>query len=275
MHCVRRISAALFATCTLVAVPAVGQIRINARFTAAFASAYVDRGVVLTNQPVIRPKLGIRLPAGTGLVGFDVAAVVEPANLTGAKYFSMAPDTKRPNVTELHPSLQLSQPLGVMTFTFAAGYRMFPNGAGITKDANTGEVETGLTMTGVPFAPGIRLVYEVGGINGPYIEAHINPKLRFSPNVAFALGARAGVSIEQTVDTLVPAFAAFERSGLTHVDLSAGWEVLVAGAMINPYIQGTFVRHPYISPDGFERQRKRMVTVGISLSLVGTFPKAK
>ena len=136
-------------------------------------------------------------------------------------------------------------------------------------------METGLTLTRVPFAPGIRLVYEIGAINGPYLEGHVNPKLRLSPNVAFALGARAGVSIDQTVDTLVPAFAPFARSGLTHVDLSAGWDVPVAGAMINPYVMATFVRHPYVSPDGFERQRKRMVTVGISLSLAGTFPKAK
>ncbi len=46
--------------------PAHAQLSLNVAADFGFASGYVDRGVIRTNQPVLQPGFGVTLPAGAG-----------------------------------------------------------------------------------------------------------------------------------------------------------------------------------------------------------------
>ena len=60
------------------------------------ASEYLDRGVILTNQPMIEPGLTIALPLGGGTATIGVWAAVQPSTYTSTQYFSMAPGERVP-----------------------------------------------------------------------------------------------------------------------------------------------------------------------------------
>jgi hypothetical protein len=123
-----RIALALLTAAAAPAAAAHGQISVKVGADFAFASAYLDRGVIRTNQPVLQPGLTIGLPggAGGGAIALGIWATVEPATYTGSEYFSMAPGGKSPDVTEVRPSLALSQPVGPAIFGFKATMQLFP-----------------------------------------------------------------------------------------------------------------------------------------------------
>ncbi len=70
-------------------------------------------------------------------------------------------------------------------------------------------------------------------------------------------------------------FAPYTRNGFTHLDLTAGAMVIVAGATFNPYVTYTYVPDPLVSPSGLARQKDHVLWVGMTLGLAGRFPKAK
>jgi hypothetical protein len=270
----------LLATLILVAatlVPAALRAQISAHVTGELvvASSYLDRGVILTNQPVLQPSLSIALPAGGGSATIGLWATVQPASYTGSQYFSMAPGEKSPNVTEFHPSLELAQQMKLARVAFRATMRMFPNTVGLTKAANTFDVASTVTLTKLPFSPGVMVAYDIGAINGAYLEGRAMQSVPFTKAVAIEVGARAGYSIRQHVDSAPDVFAPYERNGFTHIDLTAGAAVRIAGAMIKPYLTYTYVPDPLDSPLAPGRQDRTTLVFGTSISVAGTFPKAK
>lgn len=152
--------------------PVAGAAQISAHVSGRVnvASEYLDRGVILTNQPMIEPGLTIALPVGGGTATIGVWAAVQPSTYTSTQYFSMAPGEKSPNLTEARPSLELAQQMGVARVAFKATMRLFPNTVGLTKDANTADVASIVTLTRLPFSPGIMVAYDFGAINGAYVE---------------------------------------------------------------------------------------------------------
>jgi hypothetical protein len=112
------------------------------------ASEYLDRGVILTNQPVLQPSLTIGLPVGGGSVTIGGWATVQPASYTGNQYFSMA--------------------------------------------ANTFDVVNTVTLTRLPFSPGLMVAYDMGAINGAYLEGRARQSVPFTKAEAIEVGARAG-----------------------------------------------------------------------------------
>jgi hypothetical protein len=261
----------------LVLLPAAAsaQLALNVRAEFGFASSYLDRGVIRTNQPVIQPGLGVSLPAGAGTATIGLWATVEPATFTGTRYFSMAPGGKSPNVTEFRPSLELTQPVGKASVAFKATMQMFPNLTGLTKEANTLDLASTVALARAPLSPALMVAYDVGAINGAYLEGRVKQALPIAKGAAFVLSARAGWSIKQTVDSVPEAFAAYQRDGFTHLDMTLGAALPVAGALVTPYLSYTYVPSPLVSATMPGRQERTTLVFGTSIVVAGKFPKAK
>lgn len=251
------------------------QISIRVAGGLAFVSSYLDRGVIRTNQPVLQPSLSIGLPAGGGSVTIGAWAVLQPASYTGTQYFSMAPGEKSPNVTEVRPSLELAQPMGVARVAFKATMQLFPNTVGINAAGNTLDLASIVSLDRLPLSPSLMVAYDVGAINGAYLEGRVLKRTALSKGVTFDVGARAGWSIRQRVDSAPVAFAPYERDGFSHLDVTAGASLAVAGTTISPYLTYTYVPDPLDSPLAPGRQDRESLVFGTSISLSGTFPKAK
>lgn len=259
----------------MLARPAGAWAQLSARVTGEFSviNTYVDRGVILTNQPVLQPSLTIALPVGGGTATIGLWATVQPASYTDPDYFSMAPGEKSPNLTEARPSLELAQQIGVAHVAFKGTMRIFPNSNGLTTAANTFDAASTVTLTRLPFSPGLMVAYDFGAINGAYLEGRARQGFPVATGVVLEVGSRVGYSIRQRVDSAPEVFAPYERNGLTHVDLTAGVSVKVAGTMIRPYLTYTYVPDPLDSPLAPGRQDRETLVFGTSISVAGTFPK--
>ena len=251
------------------------QLSVHVTGGLGFVSSYLDRGVIRTNQPVLQPSLSIGLPAGGGSVTIGAWAVLQPATYTGSEYFSMAPGEKSPNVTEVRPSLELAQPMGIARVAFKATMQLFPNTVGINKEGNTLDLASTVSLAGLPLSPSLTVAYDVGAINGAYLEGRVRQGVPVTKGMTMELGARAGWSIRQRVDSAPEAFAPYERNGFTHLDLTAGASLGVAGTTISPYLTYTWVPDPLSSPLAPGRQEKEKLVFGTSIALSGTFPKPK
>ncbi len=269
--------AALLLPLTAPAAAAQLQLRVDGQL--GFASAYVDRGVILTNTPVLQPALRVGIPSKGGLVALGLWANVEPATYADPSYFSMADTLKRPNLTEFRPSLSFTQGFGgkreVARFELTAEYRMFPNVAGITSESNTGRITTGVGLTAVPFAPTVLVGYELGGVLGAFVDGRVAQSLRVAPGLVLDLGARGGWSIRQQADPATGAMAAYTRDGFAYADLTAGMSVTVAGVTVRPWLTWTLVESPAAPGTGPRYQRSDYLWVGATVGAGGVFPKAK
>lgn len=255
--------------------PMTAAAQISAHVTGAVSvvSSYVDRGVILTNQPVLQPSLSIGLPVGGGTVTIGASATIQPASYTDPDFFSMAPGEKSPNLTEARPSLELAQQMGVAHVSIKGTMRLFPNTNGLTSAANTFDVASTVTLTNLPFSPGLMVAYDIGAINGAYLEGQAMQSVPVAKGVAIEVGSRVGYSIRQRVDSEPAAFAPFERDGFTHVDLTAAASVRIAGALVRPYLTYTFVPDPLESPLAPGRQDRETLVFGTTIAVAGTFPK--
>jgi hypothetical protein len=77
------------------------------------------------------------------------------------------------------------------------------------------------------------------------------------------------------VDSAPAAFAPYERSGFTHLDLTVDASLSIAGAMVKPYLTYIYVPNPAGDSLAPGRQRRDMVVFGTWVSVSGVFPKAK
>lgn len=273
---VARSLALVAAASLLAAVPTHAQLALDVSGGLDFANGYVDRGVILSTQPIFQPHLGVALPVGTGggAIGIGVTATLEPIALDSTRYFAMAPGAKSPNLAEVRPSLTLSQAFSVVRFSFGVAGRIYPNQTGITKPANVLSVQSSVGLR-TPLTPRVAFSYDAGGINGAYFEGELTQAIRFARGVALVLGSRAGWAVKQTAESTVVAFAPYTRDGFTHLELTAGMRLTVAGAEVEPYVAWTRVPDPMVATLGPSRQRARYFWVGAKLGVSGRFPKTR
>ena len=271
----QRLLPCAFAAVLLHPITAHAQLALHLTGEFGFASAYLDRGVIRTNQPVLQPSLAVSLPAGGGSATIGLWATVEPASYSGAQYFSMAPGEKSPNVTEFRPSLELAQPVGPVGFSFRATMQMFPNLSGLTKAANTFDLASTASLARAPLSPTVMVAYDLGAINGAYLEGRVRQALPLAKGAAIVLSAKGGYAIRQQVDSAPDAFASYQRNGFTHLDLTVGTRISAAGAEITPYLTYTRVPHPMESAAAPGRQRPEMLVFGTTVRVTGTLPKKK
>jgi uncharacterized protein (TIGR02001 family) len=232
----------------LAAGPAAAQMSVTA--DAGFASAYVWRGVSLTNRFVAQPDLYLTVPASGGSVVLGGWSNMDLGRYDGAGELSEGGGISSPDVTEIDLWAEYGHALrpgltgtaGVLTY-------LFPNTAGLTNAVNrTVEVYGKLQAGGLPLAPKLAAWYDVDKVKGAYLEASIVQPVKAVRGFPVTLGALAAFSAGQDVNRSDPAQVAnFARNGLTHVDLSATGALAAGPVTIAPTV------HLYLLNDDFTR----------------------
>ena len=202
---------------------------------AAFNSAYVWRGLSLTNKFVIQPDLYLTVPIGSiGVTGGGWA------NIEPSKYDEVPDNISEggglagPDLTEFDWWLELGIPVGKVTLTPGATGYIYPNDGGLTEDNNTVEIY-GKFAADVFLSPKLSIYYDVDKIKGAYIEASVSHGIPLSAELPLTIGALAGFSAGQEINDSDPSeLANFNESGLTHLDFSLSLPFSAGPLSINP-----------------------------------------
>jgi hypothetical protein len=231
------VGTALFTAGALVgAVPAHAQTELSADL--GLYSAYVWRGLSLTNKPVAQPAVYLTFPAGNasitlgGWASIDLGKYDDPAD-----DFSESGGTSAFNFAEFNPIVEVSFPVGKATLTGGGVAYIYPNDAGLTDEANTVEIY-GKAEFDAPLSPAISAYYDVDKIKGLYVEGGVSHSLPIGATTTLDLGALAGFNAGQGVpdDPLSDESANFADDGFTHLDLSAGIPFTAGAFSITPVV---------------------------------------
>ena len=214
--------------------PALAQTDIGADL--GIFSAYVWRGIYLTNKPVAQPQLYLTFPAGNasvtlgGWVNIDLGKYDDPAD-----DISESGGTSSFNFAEFDPWAEVSVPVGKATLTGGATAYIFPNQAGLTSDINTLELYAKAAFD-VPLSPEFALYYDVVSVKGAYMEGSVSRDLPINEKVSVTLGALGGANVGMGIpdDINSDESSNFAESGFTHLDLSAEIPFTAGSLSITP-----------------------------------------
>ena len=179
--------------------PALAQTDIGADL--GIFSAYVWRGIYLTNKPVAQPQLYLTFPAGNasvtlgGWANIDLGKYDDPAD-----DISESGGTSNFNFAEFDPWAEVSVPVGKATLTGGATAYIFPNQAGLTSDINTLELYAKAAFD-VPLSPDLALYYDVVSVKGAYLEGSVSRDLPINEKVSVTLGALGGANVGMGIPT--------------------------------------------------------------------------
>ncbi len=241
-------SIALCAALLLAASPAAGQMTVTA--DAGLASAYIWRGVSLTNRFVAQPDLYLTVPGGGGNVVVGGWSNLDLGRYDEAGDLSEGGGVSSPDVTEVDLWAEYGHPLGAkLTGTGGVLAYLFPNTAGLTNEINrTVEVYGKLQANGLPLAPRLAIWYDLDKVRGAYIEASVSRPLVALHDFPITFGALAAFSAGQAANAADPdQVANFAHDGLTHLDLSATSALAAGPVTIAPTV------HFYVLNDDFTR----------------------
>jgi hypothetical protein len=223
----------------VIAVPVHAQATAGADL--GLFTAYVWRGISLTNKRVAQPDLYLTIPVGHASIGMGGWA-----NIDLGKYddlqddFSQSGRTSGFNLAEFDPWAEVSVPVGRAILTGGVLGYVFPNEQGFTSDFNTVELYAKAALA-APLSPKLALYYDIDKVQGAYIEASISHTVPASEKIGVTLGALAGFSVGQDANldaAGVPrsAFFSFTENGLTHLDLSAAVPLTLGPATVSPVL---------------------------------------
>lgn len=259
--------ALMLAVALTSAGPAAAQVSVTA--DAGLLSAYVWRGVSLTNQAVAQPDLYLTVPVGGGAAVVGAWGSVDLGRYDGAGELSEGGGVAAPDLTELDLWAEYGHALGPgLRGTAGALTYLYPNMAGLTNAANrTVEIYGKLEAAALPLTPRIAAWYDVDKVDGAYLEAGVSQAVRTFPGFPITLGALAGFSAGQGVNAGDPhEVANFEHDGFTHLDLSATGALEAGAVTIAPAL------HLYVLNDEFTRltepgqQRDVKAWAGVTLT---------
>lgn len=228
--------------------PAAAQVSVTA--DAGLLSAYVWRGVSLTNQAVAQPDLYLTVPVAGGAAVMGAWASLDLGRYDGAGELSEGGGVAAPDLTELDLWAEFGHALGPGLRAAAGALTyLYPNAAGLTNAANrTVEIYGKLDAAALPLAPRVAAWYDVDKVEGAYLEAGVSQEVRALPGFPVTLGALAGFSAGQGVNaTDAEQVANFARDGLTHLDFSATGALEAGALTIAPAL------HLYVLNDDFTR----------------------
>jgi uncharacterized protein Gcw-chp len=205
-------------------------------------SAYVWRGLSLTNKPVAQPSAYVAFPAGNASVTLGGWATIDLG-----KYDDPDDDISESggesafNFAEFDPYAEVSFPAGKATITGGVTGYFYPNDFGLTSDFNTWEVYGKVGFEEVPLAPELAVWYDIDKIDGAYIQASVAHSVPLNETLSLDLGAAAGFSAGQDAeldDFGEPQadFFNFAENGLTHIDVSAGLPFAAGALAITPVV---------------------------------------
>ncbi|HEX2635919.1 MAG TPA: TorF family putative porin [Gemmatimonadales bacterium] len=229
------------------ATPSYGQARVSADL--GLFSAYVWRGLSLTNRPVAQPDFYLTFPAGSAAL-----TVGGWANVELGRYDDTANDLSESggmsalDVAEVDAWAEVSAPVEKLTLTGGALLYVFPNGAGFTSGSNTVEVYARAALD-ASLSPKLAVWYDVDKIGGAYLEASIAQSVPLDGRHSLTLNALAGLDAGQSIpgNPGSPDLASFHDDGFTHLDLSAGMPLTTGGVALTPAV------HLVITGDRFTR----------------------
>lgn len=228
------VGSALVALAT-AATPAAAQTEFG--ITASFYSAYMWRGLSLTNKPVLQPDINLAFPLGGasltvgGWGNVELGAYDDPES-----DISQGGGTSF-NLTEFDPYAEIGFSAGKAELTLGGIGYIYPNDVGATSDANTWEVY-GKIGLGIPLSPSLGVYYDVSKVKGLYVEGSISHDIPLGPK-ALSLGALVGYSSKMEPNPDDESFN-FSDDGFTHVDLSASIEFGAGPFSITPTVHGIF-----------------------------------
>jgi hypothetical protein len=241
----------LVAGASVYALPGHAQTEIGADL--GLFSAFVWRGLSLTNKPVAQPAIWASIPAGNAGITLGLWSTIDLG-----KYDDPEDDISESgglssfNLAEYDPYAEVSFPVGKATITAGGIAYIFPNdltptsNGGLDSEFNTVELY-GKVGFDAPLSPVLSVYYDVDKVQGAYLEGGVSHALAASEKVSVELGAAAGFSAGQGVSDDPDEFANFADDGFTHLDLSAGVPLTAGAFSITP------VLHLIVAGDDFTK----------------------
>jgi uncharacterized protein Gcw-chp len=223
---------------------ALAQAEIGAQ--ADLFSAYVWRGLSLTNKPVLQPDVWVSFPAGSASI-----TVGGWSSIDLGRYDDLEDDISESgaissfNYAEFDPYAEIAFPVGKSTLTFGATGYIYPNDEDSPDIANDFGLLTSASNTlelygkagfDVLLAPEFSVYYDVDKIKGAYFEAAASHDLPLSEKLALSLGALVGFNAGQGISDDPEESSNFDDDGLTHLDFSAGLPLTAGAFEITPVL---------------------------------------
>lgn len=250
-----RVAAGLAVLALTAAVPAAAQVTIGA--DAYLNSQYIWRGLTFTNKPVIQPDVWV------SAYGFTVGAWanIEVAKCDGANDYcesgygsnlsggpAVAP---RSGIAEIDLWAQYARTTGNVSWTLGwILYTFNKDNGNFTNFYDTNEGYGILSLGGLPVTPTLYASYDLDNVKGLYVQPSVSYGVKASPALTITLGALAGLSFGQGVDTTGKDKSAnFFGNGLTHLDFSASTSFTAGPVSFTPNL------HFQVSNDMFVRNK--------------------
>jgi len=219
------------------AAPAAAQTELG--ITAGFYSAYVWRGLSLTNKPVLQPDINLSFPLGGASLTVGGWGNVELGAYDDAEDDISQGGGASFNLTEFDPYAEIGFTAGKAELAIGGVGYIYPNDEGATSDFNTWEVYGKIGLD-APLAPSLAAYYDIDKIKGLYIEGSLSHDIPLGPK-ALTIGALAGWNLSQGPNDDDPDEGVnFADKGITHVDLSASIEFGAGPFSITPALHGVF-----------------------------------
>lgn len=249
--------APIVAAALVTAAPLAAQDRPALTADVGLHSAYVWRGVSVTNRPVVQPELALSLPSFGGAWTVGAFASIEPGRYDGLTDISESGDDAAVDVAEVQAWLEYGRAVGPVELTFGATAYRFPNENGTTSESNTVEAYGALALA-VPLSPSVAVWYDVDRVRGAYVEAAVSQDTRVLLVVPLTVGAAVGFNAGQELSLDPEQLANFAENGITHTALSLSSSFGMGPIAVRPAAHVVFGRDvaTRISEPGVERGTK-------------------
>jgi hypothetical protein len=216
---------------------------------AGLNSNYNWRGLSLANKPVLQPDVWLSVYGFTG----GVWASMELMKCDGTNDIcetGAGGTGTRTGIAEIDYWLEYGRSFaGASAKVGWVAYTYNKNNLYLNNAANTSEIYGQVSLSNLPITPTLAAWYDIDKIKGLYVQGSVVYGVKASPAVTINLGALAGLSAGQEVNTDPSSTesANFAKSGLTHVDLSASTSLTAGPVSIAPSF------HFQISHDAFTK----------------------
>ncbi|MBV9772479.1 MAG: hypothetical protein JO040_00925, partial [Gemmatimonadetes bacterium] len=191
----RSLSLCALVYATVVAAPAAAQGTVTVDLAAN--SAYVTRGLSLTNRAVTQGDLVLALPVSGVTLSAGAWGNLELRPYDSPASISMTADETGANLTEVDLWADATHAFGPLGVTVGAMRLTYPNQGVFTPAYNTTELYARLGLASLPLAPRLSVMEDVDKVRGVYLEGSVAQAVKAIPGVPLSLGATAGWSAGQ------------------------------------------------------------------------------
>jgi hypothetical protein len=203
---------------------------------AALNSHYFWRGITFDSKPVLQPDAYLTFPVSKASVTIGGWGNFELGKYNGVNDLSESGGQGALDLSEFDWWAEATMPAGKTSLTFGATGYTFPNDVGFTSAANTTEIYGKIGFTNI-VNPKVAVWYDIDNVKGAYAEGSISYPWKLNDKWTFNLGALAGMSAGQEINTSKPTEGFnFAKSGYTHADLSVSTSFAAGAATIAPQV---------------------------------------